>query len=433
MSAEPATEQEETHAEAADHAEKSVIGAILVSGGRVLDHLNLDSRDYRHPLHEAIHQAAESLKAQGVPPDVLTVADHLRKARARFQDAYLHHLAGLPVAPSSAEHYAHIVAEHASRRRASEAATMIQNMVATHADPTAIQETAQKALDGITPAASLDPVKFTGETMTDTITDIETQQSYTPTPWPSLDHIIGGLIPGALYVIGARPGVGKTVAGVQLARAMAAHGSVPVVSLEMSTTELHMRMIASTGQIPFNKLRDRDLDDADWDRIHRAKTALEPLPIAIMDRTSASISDIRRYVTAVARLRSPMAGVVIDYLQLINAPAGDTRPRHENVAALTRELKTLAKEHQVPIILLSQLNRGSTQREDKRPQLADLRESGAIEQDSDVVILLHRLIDDPAAMHEIELRVAKNRHGRPGSTTLDFWGHYSEIRDGMNR
>lgn len=425
--------QETAHSDVTADAERNVLGAIMLSAGEVLDYLNLDSTDYASPQHEAIHDAAVALKARGVPPDQMTISDQLARMQARIAPAYLHQIASVTATPSSAEHYAAIVAEHASRRRAMEAATQIRLMVDAHADPAAIQEQAQAALDGITPAATLDPVRFTAEAMPDTLVDLETARAYTPTPWPSLDHIIGGLIPGALYTIGARPGVGKTVAGVQLALALAQHGSVPVISLEMSATELHMRMISSTAKIPFNKLRDRDLDDETWDKIAAIKPQLEALPIAIMDRSSATIAEIRRYVTAVSRARKPLAGVVVDYLQLINSPPGDKRPRHEYVAALTRELKTLAKDHQVPVILLSQLNRGSTQRDDKQPQLADLRESGAIEQDSDVVILLHRLIDDPEAMHEIDLRVAKNRHGRPGKATLDFWGHYSTIRDDSPR
>lgn len=425
----PALSQTEVTAE----AERNVLGAIMLSAGEVLDYLNLDSSDYASPQHEAIHDAAVALKARGVPPDQMTISDQLARMQVRISTTYLHELASLTATPSSAEHYAAIVAEHASRRRAMEAATQIRLMVESHTDPAVIQEQAQAALDGITPAATLDPVRFAAETLTETISDLETQRAYMPTPWPSLDDIIGGLQPGALYTIGARPGVGKTVAGVQLAMAMAQHGSVPIISLEMSTTELHMRMISSTGKIPFQKLRDRDLDDDTWDKIAAVRPRIEALPTAILDRSSVTIGEIRRYVTATARARKPLAGVVIDYLQLINSPPGDKRPRHEYIAALTRELKTLAKDHQVPVVLLSQLNRGSTQRDDKQPQLADLRESGAIEQDSDVVILLHRLIDDPAAMHEIEMRVAKNRHGRPGRTTLDFWGHYSTIRDTTRR
>ncbi|GAA1450398.1 replicative DNA helicase [Nesterenkonia lacusekhoensis] len=429
MNSAPPEGSPSSHSENTAEAERNLLGAILLSSGRVLDYLTVEPADYASPQHEQIHHAALTLKARGVPPDQVTVAEELIKHQARVDSGYLHALASRTATPSSAEYYAHIVIEGAARRRALQAANEIRVMVDSHADPQQIQEKAQKALDGITPAAALDPVRFTEETLAESLAELESERKYIPTPWPSLDDMLGGLIPGALYTIGARPGAGKTVAGVQLATALARHGSVPFISLEMSTAELHNRMLSAAAKVPFGRIRDRELTEDDWNKIAHAVPALEKLSLTIMDRPNATIGEIRRFVTAAARTRAPLAGVVLDYLQLIESPPGDKRPRHEYIASLTRELKILAKEHQVPVILLSQLNRGSAQREDKLPQLADLRESGAIEQDSDAVILLHRLADDPDKMHEIDFRVAKNRHGRPGKATLDFWGHYATIRD----
>lgn len=420
--------EQNSNSETVEHAERSVLGAIMLSSGKVLDYLTLEPSDYRAPLHEEIHHSAARLRASGTPTDQLTIGDDLLSRGVKFEAAYLHQLAAATVTPSSAEHYARIVSTDAARRRADEAALVIRQMVQEHADPQAIQEQAQKALDGITPASAADPVRFTEETLLSSLEELEHEPTYVPTPWTQLNDMLGGLLPGALYTVGARPGVGKTVVGVQLAMSLATRGAVPIISLEMRTPELHARMISATARVPMKRLKDRTLTDDDWQRISDASPALSALPIAILDRPSATIGEIRRFVTATAR-RKPLAGVVLDYLQLIKSLPGDRRARHEYISDLTRELKTLAMELQVPVVLLSQLNRQSTQREDKMPELSDLRESGSIEQDSDCVILLHRLPDDPDRMHDITFRVAKNRHGRPGNITMQFRGHYSEITD----
>lgn len=412
-----------------ENAERSVLGAIMLSSGQALDFMDLNPADYRSHLHEQIHRTAMKLRARGTPADQLTISEDLLQQGVRHEPAYLHQLAESTVTPRNVEHYARIVAAEASRRRADQAGLIIRQMVSDHADPQAIQDAAQKALDGITPAAESDPVRFVAETLGASIDELGSEPDFIPTPWPSLNDMLGGLMPGALYTVGARPGVGKTVVGVQLARSLAEHGSVPLISLEMRTAEIHGRMLSTAAQVPMNRIKNRRIEDHDWERIATVTPTLEKLPIAILERPSVTVGDIRRFVTATARRHDPLAGVVIDYLQLIKSLPGDQRARHEYIADLTRELKTLAMELQVPVVLLSQLNRASASRDSKMPELADLRESGAIEQDSDVVILLHRLIDDPEKMHEIDFRVAKNRHGRPGRVTLDFHGHYSEIRD----
>lgn len=426
-----ATDQPEvtgSHHETTEQAERNVLGAIMLSSGGALDFLKVEPAHYRSHLHEQIHTAAIRLRSRGVPADQLTIGDELTKAGVRFEAAYLHHLAEDTVTPASSEHYGRIVTAAALRRQADQAALTIRQMCAEHADPETIQEAALKAFDGITPAAATDPVRFMAETLAETIEELDSDPVSTPTPWPSVDKMLGGIKPGSLYTFGARPGVGKSVVAVQLATTLARTGSVAFISLEMRTADLHSRAISAAAKVSISDMENRTLSAEDWERIGRVAPELETLPMAVLDRTSASIGDIRRFVTATAR-REPLAAVVVDYLQLIKKPPGDQRPRHEYIADLTRELKTLAMELDVPVILLSQLNRASTTRDSKMPELSDLRESGAIEQDSDVVILLHRLPDDPDLMHEITFRVAKNRRGRPGICTLDFAGHYSTIRD----
>jgi replicative DNA helicase len=248
-----------------------------------------------------------------------------------------------------------------------------------------------------------------------------------PTPWSSLNDIIGGLRPGGLYVVAARPSVGKSVVALQLARALTAKGSVAFSSLEMSESDVQIRAVSMDLRINLTRLIERRLTDNDWAKIRDRRAAWQDVPLFIDDRSGVTITDIKRFARSVHR-RKPLAGLVVDYLQLMAQAPGDSRPRQEFVADMSRQLKILAMEMHIPVIALSQLNRGSTQREDKRPAISDMRESGAIEQDADVVILLHREIMGETK-GDLELLVAKNRNGSTNIAYLDFWGHYSMALD----
>lgn len=218
----------------------------------------------------------------------------------------------------------------------------------------------------------------------------------------------------------------NSVVGLQIAQALLPHGSVAFMSLEMSVNDLTTRMLSNELRIDMGKLTTHNLDAQDWARIGEWVRERRQVPLAINDNTGSSITDIKRFARNVNR-KKPLAGVIVDYLQLMAQQPGDKRPRHEFVADMSRQLKILAMDMQVPVIALSQLNRSSESREDKRPGLHDLRESGAIEQDADVVILLHReIMGDKSG--EMSIAIAKNRHGRTGAVNLDFAGHYSEVR-----
>lgn len=410
-----------------DAASRSVLGAIFLSGGKVLDWLDMNPADYRQPVHEQIHRACQSLKDKGAPVDPITVVDLLKKQGVTLDPALPHALIAETPSAASADYHARLVASGAAQRRIRSAAAKMNQLVDQNADPEAILEEAHDELSRIKPSGRADPVKFFGETLTATLDELEEQPTYLPTPWPSLNDMIGGLRPGAMYIVGARPGVGKSVVALQLATAMAEHGSVAFISLEMRAADLHKRAMSNYARVPMDRLEKHSLTDEDWTRISNVSVKLDSLPIAVLDRSSATIGEIKRYITATHR-RKPLAGVVLDYLQLMDPPPGDRRPRHEYVAAMSRQMKVLAMELNVPVIVLSQLNRGSTTREDKRPLLADLRESGGLEQDADLVLLLHREFDEGKS-HEIGFGVAKNRRGRTGGLTLQFHGAYSNVSE----
>ena len=270
-------------------------------------------------------------------------------------------------------------------------------------------------------------MQFLEDTIEATITHLDEKVTSIPTVWPSLNDILTGLRPGAVYVVGARPSVGKSVVALQLAQALLKAGSVAFFSLEMSTNDLTARLLSNELKIDMGRLEKHDLTPGDWKRVGEWLKERRTVPLAINENTGASITDIKKYVRNVHR-RKPLAGIVVDYLQLMSQPAGDKRARHEFVADMSRQLKVLAMDLDVPVIVLSQLNRSSESREDKMPGLHDLRESGAIEQDADVVILLHReIIGDNK--NRMLMAVAKNRRGDTGALEFDFAGHYSTVYD----
>lgn len=409
-------------------AELSILGSILLTNGRALEEIDFAPADYRHPSFEFIHRAMVNMKVAGQPIDQLTVMDHVMKSGEKVDPLILHKAADVTPSAANVGYYAGIVTDAATMRRLSTAATRVQDMVNAGGDADEIVEAARREMDRAQTSVKAQPVQFLADTIEDTINFLESTVVATPTPWPSLNRIINGLKPGALYVVGARPSVGKSVVGLQLARELAKHGSVAFMSLEMSLNDVNIRLMSADLKMDMGKLMRHDLNESDWMRIGEWMRDRADMPLAVNDNTGSSITDIKRFVRNVHR-RKPLAGIVVDYLQLMAQQPGDKRPRHEFVADMSRQLKIMAMELDVPVIALSQLNRGSTAREDQRPKISDLRESGAVEQDADVVILLHREIDNPDTKYQIHMLAAKNRHGPTGATELEFVGQNAMIRD----
>ena len=251
-----------------------------------------------------------------------------------------------------------------------------------------------------------------------------------PTDFIEFDELTGGLHPGQMIVIAARPGVGKSTLALDFARSAAIHHNQCTVffSLEMSRTELAMRILSAEGTISMSRLKKGDLDQDGWTQLANLQGKINGAPLFIDDSPNMTLMEIRAKCRRLKQ-RHELKMVVLDYLQLMSS-GKKVESRQQEVSEFSRSLKLLAKELEVPVIALSQLNRGSEQRTDKRPMISDLRESGSIEQDADMVILLHRedmYNPDTDRVGEADMMIAKHRGGPTRTIPLAFSGKYSRF------
>jgi len=414
-----------------DEAEKHVLGSLLLSRRAFDDVTGLEAGDFYAPRHELIYTTAQAMHGRGEGVDAVTVAAALTRAGdlARAGGApYLHELIhGVPTA-SNVAFYAQIVRDQAVLRRLHAAGTRIaQAALAGEGDVDGLVEVARTEIDSVSRAVVTRP-GLVGDTIDTTIEALDAPFRGTPTPWSDLSCYIGGWVPGRVYIVGARPSVGKTLLALNAARRLARDVAVSLHSLEMSTPEMHLRLIADLAKVDLGDLEQRNLALADWEAISRAQDELRSLRLYISDNPSTTVHDVASHARAVARLNDGRVGaVVVDYVQLMEHPAGRSgrdESRQQELASTSRRLKLLARELDCPVIVLSQLNRSSEHRANRLPTLADLRESGALEQDSDVVLLLHEEDDQPGV---VQVAVAKNRHGKKGSLELVKQGQYARF------
>jgi replicative DNA helicase len=402
--------------------ESYVIGLALRTA-TTIDDLRLIGDDFLNPGLGELWDLMRKLHHAGTPTDPATLAAHLPRMQTRnLEPEDLAALYGGAPA-GGAEHYAFLVSEAATRRRLrSVGQRIIQLADETDTSAEAI-EYARSEVDGC--STSIAGLHLIGDELGATIARLDEPDIAIPTAWHDLNHLISGLRPGGLYIVGARPGVGKSLMANGLVRALAEHGGVAYNNLEMSRHEVYERMLAAESSVQYRRFTNRCLDASDYERLAEPAEHLERLPISVDDRATVTVTDIRSHARSMAR-RGPMAGVVVDYLQLMGGGVqrNDRRLRHEVVGEISRALKILAKEMDVPVVALSQLNRQSAQRSDPHPTMADLRESGSLEQDADVILLLHMDDEDPTTL---EVAVAKNRQGSQGKFKLKREGHYARL------
>ena len=429
-----------------DVAEQSVLGGMLLSKDAIADVVeSLRASDFYKPAHETIYEAILSLYGHGSPADAITVADELKKRGelARVGGAaYIHTLiASVPTA-ANAQYYAEIVKEHAIMRRLIEAGTKIAQLgYANETEVDTLVDQAQAEIYAVTDGnAKEDYVSFS-EALEETINEIDANSNRpdgvygVPTDFIEFDELTGGLHGGQMIVIAARPGVGKSTLALDIARSAAIHHQMTTVffSLEMSRTELAMRILSAEGKISMGRLKKGDLDTEGWTNLATLQGRIDSAPLFIDDSPNMTLMEIRAKCRRLKQ-RNDLKLVVLDYLQLMSS-GKKVESRQQEVSEFSRSLKLLAKELDVPVIALSQLNRGSEQRTDKRPMVSDLRESGSIEQDADMVILLHRedmYNPDSQRVGEADMIIAKHRGGPTRTIPLAFSGKFSRFNNMAN-
>ncbi|MBN9140342.1 MAG: replicative DNA helicase [Micrococcales bacterium] len=424
-------------------AEQSAIGGMLLSKDAVADVLEaVRSVDFYVPKHEIIFDAILTLYSHGEPTDVIAVTDELTKS-GNLQRAggpeYLHTLTGLVPTAANAGYYASIVAEKAVLRRLVEAGTRIVQMgYASEGEVTDLVNNAQAEIYGVAGGVEAEdyvPLVQAIEAATEEIEHAsgrDGQMVGVPTGFTELDTLTNGLHPGQLILIAARPALGKSTLALDFARAAAITNGLPAIffSLEMGRSEIAMRLLSAESNIFLQKLRKGDVRADDWTTLASTRGRIADAPLYIDDSPNMTLVEIR----AKCRRLKQKAGlklIVIDYLQLMTS-GKKVESRQQEVSEFSRALKLLAKELQVPVIALSQLNRGPEQRVDKKPALSDLRESGSLEQDADMVILLHResaYEKESSRPGEADLIIAKHRNGPTGTVTVAFQGAFSRFAD----
>ncbi|MBD9232481.1 replicative DNA helicase [Rothia mucilaginosa] len=429
-----------------DVAEQSVLGGMLLSKDAIADVVeSLRASDFYKPAHETIYEAILSLYGHGSPADAITVADELKKRGELTRvggAAYLHTLiASVPTA-ANAQYYAEIVKEHAIMRRLIEAGTKIAQLgYANETEVDTLVDQAQAEIYAVTDGnAKEDYVSFS-DALEATMREIDANSNRpdgvygVPTDFIELDELTGGLHGGQMIVIAARPGVGKSTLALDIARSAAIHHHMATVffSLEMSRTELAMRVLSAEGKISMGRLKKGDLDTEGWTNLATLQGRIDSAPLFIDDSPNMTLMEIRAKCRRLKQ-RNDLKLVVLDYLQLMSS-GKKVESRQQEVSEFSRSLKLLAKELDVPVIALSQLNRGSEQRTDKRPMVSDLRESGSIEQDADMVILLHRedmYNPESDRVGEADMIIAKHRGGPTRTIPLAFSGKYSRFNNMAN-
>ncbi|MBA2311122.1 MAG: replicative DNA helicase [Pseudonocardiales bacterium] len=426
-------------------AEQAVLGGILLSKDAIADVIEaLRPDDFYFPAHQTVYECVLDLYGRGEPADAVTVSAELQRRAELIRlggAPYLHTLiASVPTA-ANASYYAEIVAEKAVLRRLVEAGTRIVQLGyhgADGADVDEVVDRAQAAVYDVTERRTSEDYIALEELLQPTMDEIDAIASRggaalgVPTGLADLDKETNGLHAGQMIIIAARPGIGKSTLGLDICRsASVKHGMTSVIfSLEMSRSEIVMRLLSAEARIRLTDMRSGRMSDDDWTRLARRMSEVSEAPLFIDDSPNLTMMEIRAKARRL-RQRHDLKLIVVDYMQLMTS-GRKVESRQQEVSEFSRQLKLLAKEVEVPVVAISQLNRGPEQRTDKKPMLADLRESGSLEQDADMVLLIHRPDaferDDPRA-GEADLILAKHRNGPTGIITVAHQLHYSRFAD----
>jgi replicative DNA helicase len=423
-------------------AEESVLGALMLSRDAigVVGEAGLRVRDFYSPAHQHIFDSVRALYSSSGPVDVVTVADELRRnglLEGLGGIERLNELQNATPSVSGAEHYAKIVMDTALLRRLIHTAGEITDIAFGEPDDVVkAVDLAETKMFEVAEDRVVDSTREVQELLNETMDQLEENYERgdtitgAATGYDDLDELLSGLQPSTLNIVGARPAMGKTAFGLGMATHVAKHSAKPVLffSLEMGHAELTQRILSSEAKVDSTKLRTGKLSESDWSKIGLAVGRLE-VPLYLDDNPRVTVMEIRAKARRLKALQGGLSLIVIDYLQLMGGD-GNSENRQLEVSEISRSLKILARELEVPIVALSQLSRNLESRSDKRPMLADLRESGSLEQDADVVMFLYR--DEVYNMESpdkgsAEVIVSKHRSGPIGTKRLVFLGQYTRF------
>lgn len=427
-------------------AERAVLGAMMLSSNALEEVVEvLEPAHFYRPTHETIYRALVDLHNEGTAHDQIALSNRLERdgdlARCGGH-IYLVTLVQAVPTVGHAEYYATVIREKAVLRKILTAATgMEREARGLERTPDEIIQNAYDTLEGLTALTDTgDEDLSIGVDIMDTVAEVVDIRENGPklgllTGFMDFDALTGGLQPGQFILIAARPAMGKSVLAGDFARYTAIRNDIPTVffSLEMGRKELEKRFLSAQATYPLHWMKAKGpIDDGKVMKLVEAGKDMQSSPLSIVADTGITLAKIRAHCRRAQR-RHGLGLVVIDYLQLMNGESnGRNDNRQQEVSRISRGLKTLAMDLGVPVIALSQLNRGPEQRQDKKPMVSDLRESGSLEQDADIVILLHREDayekDSPRA-GEADLIVAKHRNGPTATITVAFQGHYARFVD----
>jgi replicative DNA helicase len=424
-------------------AEQAVLGAIFLEPSTLTTASEvLAPEDFYRGAHQRIFEAMIKLNDKGEAVDLITVTEELSSANI-LEDVggmgYLTELADSVPTAANIEYYAKIVEEKSILRRLIRTATAIAQDGFTREDEveTLLSE-AEKSILEVSQKKKAGAFHHIKDVLVRTFDNIETLHNRAgdvtgvATGFAELDKITAGFQRNDLIIVGARPSMGKTAFALNIAQNVATKTgeNVAIFSLEMGAEQLVMRMLCAEGNIDAQRLRTGSLTDEDWGKLIMAMGSLSNAGIFIDDTPGVKIQDIQAKCRRLKQEQGGLGMVMIDYLQLILGSGKNPDNRQQEVSEISRSLKGLARELQVPIIALSQLSRGVEQRQDKRPMMSDIRESGSIEQDADIVAFLYR--DDyydkeSENKNIIEIIIAKQRNGPTGTVSLAFIKEYNKF------
>lgn len=426
-------------------AEQAVLGAILIDPNAIAKIIDVVKPNcFYKQAHKQIYSAALSLFNNNEPIDVVTISENLKsseKLELVGGRAYINDLALSVITSANIEYYARIISEKAIMRELINAGGEIASIAYDDINTEKAVDTAEQLIFSISQRKAPDNLTHVGEIVLDSYNLIETRYNNrdeivgVPSGFYDLDSLTAGFQPSDLIIVAARPSMGKTTFCLNIAQEVGIRKKKPVAlfSLEMSKEQLVQRMLCSEAEIDANRLRTGHMHAEDWTKLAKAMNEMGDSPIFIDDSAGLSITDLRAKCRRLCMNQKELGLVIIDYLQLMEGSESRRQDRVQEISSISRGLKSIARELKVPVIALSQLSRAVESRQNKKPMLSDLRESGSIEQDADIVMFIYREEyydpDNIEKKNKAEIVVAKQRNGPIGSVELLFQNNITKFKN----